>query len=242
MPADLTGGGYDIQALPVVSTPASPAADIPHPAPSSSPGPNAEPPAPASPSVFQDPGFQEPGFQDPDAPTRSGATVPMAAVALSQSPSDTQGAPVDHGSTQGQTNAPATGQTAGQPTAQVQHATFSSDTAEADETEHTLTSIKDWNGLIGHLLGRVEMATNALVRGALLHRVARVFERHLKDPERAFVTLQSAFAESPDSKDLILELDQLGNALGRLGELAEPGYQALLSPPPTCPNHRKRRF
>ncbi len=96
---------------------------------------------------------------------------------------------------------------------------------------------REWATLVEVLLERAELVDDV----ALLHEVARVYERELGDPESAFYVLQAAFNRDQRHEQTRKELVRLAAAANLWHELGQDGgtveaYQQALAYDPTSPD------
>jgi tetratricopeptide (TPR) repeat protein len=103
--------------------------------------------------------------------------------------------------------------------------------------EDRLRAEKDWERLVGLLLGRVEGLADAREQVAVLREVARVFEGELDAPDRAFAALSTALHLDHAADGLIADLlrvtgqaglwaDLVGEYTGILPLIADPAARA----------------
>ena len=80
--------------------------------------------------------------------------------------------------------------------------------------------------LVERQLARIAEEHDARTRRDILEKIACVFERELRDPDRALTALFEAYRELP-GRDAWTELDRLAAATGRFAELAGELEQAI---------------
>jgi len=109
----------------------------------------------------------------------------------------------------------------------------------SEEIGAELAQEERWEELIALLLERSEAAAHGGQRLGCLKRAAEVFEKHLVDNDKAYITLQAAFAEDFSNREVAEELTRLAAVLGRQDELvseylelaaeqADPGQKVQL--------------
>jgi tetratricopeptide (TPR) repeat protein len=91
--------------------------------------------------------------------------------------------------------------------------------AGVDPQEQVLAREERWEELVALLVDRLGRTPEAWQRVRHLLRVALVYETKLGDLERAFITLQAAFAEDFANEEASRELERLAGALGRWGQM-----------------------
>jgi tetratricopeptide (TPR) repeat protein len=84
-----------------------------------------------------------------------------------------------------------------------------------------------WEELIGALIERAASSPDAGDRQRSFLRAARVYEDELGDVEKAYITLQAAFAEDYTSPDAAASLERVTKMLGRAPALVEEHEAAL---------------
>ena len=96
---------------------------------------------------------------------------------------------------------------------------------------------QDWDGLVTLTLGRVEVETDARRREEMLCEVAKIFEKEVKDPLKAFAALREAFRDNPSSIEIRRDLERLAGATGSWNELLQEYtrlVQSLRDPKVAC--------
>lgn len=86
--------------------------------------------------------------------------------------------------------------------------------------EARLRADKNWRGLVGLLLGRVESTSDRDERVAILRGLARVYDGPLETPDRAFTALATAFRLDPQAAGLLDDLERVAGKAGTWDELS----------------------
>ncbi|MBN2574585.1 MAG: hypothetical protein JXP73_08455 [Deltaproteobacteria bacterium] len=106
-------------------------------------------------------------------------------------------------------------------------------TEEYRQVAHALAREERWEDLAALYVERAEGSPNASGRARYLVRAAQVFDKHLGDGDRAYITYLAAFEDDPSNQDAVAELARVTASLGRFPELLEEctAVAAQLSPP-----------
>jgi tetratricopeptide (TPR) repeat protein len=105
-----------------------------------------------------------------------------------------------------------------------------------DQEETELFEARRFGPLIALYRQRLASTDEPAKKAALLLRIARVYEAELDDANEAFKTLVEAFELVPDNSEVADEIDRLGKATQRLGELADWVRKKLL---PGAPDQKR---
>lgn len=99
---------------------------------------------------------------------------------------------------------------------------------DLDEEEAELLERRRFGPLVALFRQRLGTIDVAKKKAAILLKIARVYERGLDDRSEAFQALVDAFELAPDNAEVIAEIDRVGKAIGRIGELADRVKNRLL--------------
>jgi tetratricopeptide (TPR) repeat protein len=90
-----------------------------------------------------------------------------------------------------------------------------------DQLSRDLGSEGRWDELVTALVERAASAPDAAERIACLKRASSIYETKLKDPEKAYITLQAAFTEDYRNDEVARDMERLALATGRPRRLIE---------------------
>jgi tetratricopeptide (TPR) repeat protein len=99
--------------------------------------------------------------------------------------------------------------------------------ASFDELESIYTEIESWDALVELYLARVEAVEDSATRIALLHKVAKIYEAQLNEPQQAFDALLVAWAENYQHQKTADQLERLAQLLQAWGALLTTANEAL---------------
>ena len=85
-----------------------------------------------------------------------------------------------------------------------------------------------WDELVSALIERASSASDLAERTSCLKRASSIYEAKLKDPEKAYITLQAALADDYRNEDLVRELERVAGAMGAGRRLIDD-YEALVN-------------
>ena len=92
---------------------------------------------------------------------------------------------------------------------------------EYRQVARALAREERWEDLAALYIERAEGSPNAAGRARYLVHAAQVFDRHLGDADRAYITYFAAFQDDPSNQDAVAELARVTTSLGRFPELLE---------------------
>ncbi len=88
--------------------------------------------------------------------------------------------------------------------------------------ERQKRAVGDHEGLIGLLLDRIERTASAATRKPLLHEVAALYEKQIRDPDNALLAYAQALISDPRDAEALKQVERLaGNVEARWGEVLE---------------------
>ena len=92
---------------------------------------------------------------------------------------------------------------------------------EYRQVARALAREERWEDLAALYIERAEGSPNAAGRARYLVHAAQVFDRHLGDADRAYITYFAAFQDDPSNQDAVAELARVTTSLGRFPELLD---------------------
>ena len=96
-----------------------------------------------------------------------------------------------------------------------------------DELESIYTETENWDALVELYLGRVEVVDDSDKRIQLLHKVAKVYETQLEQPQQAFDALLVAWGENYQHQKTADQLERLAQLLQAWSQLLTTANEAL---------------
>jgi tetratricopeptide (TPR) repeat protein len=96
-----------------------------------------------------------------------------------------------------------------------------------DQLSRDLGSEGRWDELVLALIERASTAADVAERIGCLKRASSIYETKLRDPEKAYVTLQAALAEDYRNEEVVRDLERLGHVTGRPRRVIED-YEGLV--------------
>jgi tetratricopeptide (TPR) repeat protein len=85
-----------------------------------------------------------------------------------------------------------------------------------------------WDELVSALIERATSQSDIAERISCLKRASSIYETKLKDPDKAYVTLQAALADDYRNEDVVRELERVASAMGAGRRLIED-YEPLVN-------------
>lgn len=105
-----------------------------------------------------------------------------------------------------------------------------------DAEELELIAAQRWTPLIAHYRQRMADTDSPTKKALLLVKIAGVYESGLQDLNEAFLVLVDAFETQPTNEEVITQIDRVGIATGRIGELADKVRKKLV---PKAPDDKR---
>ena len=98
-----------------------------------------------------------------------------------------------------------------------------------EQLEQIYTEQESWEALVELYLARVEATEQPEQRLLLLHKVAKVYEEKLSEPQQAFDALLVAWGDDYQNAKTANQLERLAQLLGAWAQLLTTANDALSS-------------